>query len=328
MKSLIALFVLFVIACNAANFPSHIEIDFVDMLPVGLGYTKQLGFLLSSLNFGTIYRIASNGVATAAFQAGGLTHSTGIRVDSSRNRLLVVNNDNYPQGSSTASLYGFDLSTGVVDLKTVITGDLPLFAYGVAVDSNGNAYVTDSLSGRIFKITQGGIVSVFVSNAIFLPPFDSRVGLTGIECFSNFLLAAVTGSSQTSFLYKIPLNNPNDFTVVKIEKTLPGLSALHWDPSRNALFAIASLTQELYELVSSDNWNTVSIVWSDNVGYPNPTSVALTQDNVPFVVCQTNSSGPYDMVQMYPPFEFYSTSSFTSISMLVVVFVALLVAVL
>ena len=106
----------------------------------------------------------------------------------------------------------FDRLTGdplfYVDLAAAAS-DGRDFANDVAVDPDGNAYVTNSFTPVIYKVDLNGNVSVFLRDDRFAA---SPIGLNGIDYNPDgFLLAAVMGQSK---LYKIPLDDPASMSEV------------------------------------------------------------------------------------------------------------------
>ncbi len=195
------------------KLPDLIRVERSGLFPEGLEYdSKNKRFLLGSAAEGTIFWVGDDGSHSAFIEDDDLRSSAGIHIDLANDRLLVVNTDPgvytgaAPEGS-TASLAAYDLTTAerlfLTDLTELTAGDQQL-ANDVAVDMQGNAYVTDSLAGVVYKVDLFGKASVFAEDERFA---NEVAGLTGVEYHSDgFLFAAVSGDGA---LYKVLLDEPD-----------------------------------------------------------------------------------------------------------------------
>ena len=187
------------------------------LFPEGVEYDPDgHRFLVSSLTRGTIGAVDDQGNYTSFVEDEEAVGTTGIEVDEARQRLLVCVSD--PHTANVAALGSYDLHTGerhfLTDLTTVANGYAPHFANDVAVDSLGNAYVTDSFSPVIYKVDPQGEASIFLEDTTFQAP-PGAFGLNGIVFNPNeFLLVAF---SETGTLYKIPMDDPQAFSAVPTE---------------------------------------------------------------------------------------------------------------
>ena len=138
------------------RLPDLIRVERSGLFPEGLEFDpRRKRFLLGSAAEGTIFSVGDDGSHRPFIEDDDLRSSAGIHLDLENDRLLVVNTDPgvytgaAPEGS-TASLAVYDLTTGerlfLTDLTELAAGDQQL-ANDVAVDMQGNAYVTDSLAG-------------------------------------------------------------------------------------------------------------------------------------------------------------------------------------
>ena len=93
-----------------------------------------------------------------------LVSSVGIEADEPRDRLLVANSDRAAFGGAAAGhakLGVYNLTTGerlaMVDLGAMLGTPAPakFFANDVTVDGDGNAYVTDTMNGVVYRVTTG-----------------------------------------------------------------------------------------------------------------------------------------------------------------------------
>ncbi|MBX2877929.1 MAG: T9SS type A sorting domain-containing protein [Saprospiraceae bacterium] len=210
--------------------PAADEIDFVSyntfmlpLFPEGIEYDpKREGFLVSSALGGAISLIRTDGsfsnvIPAAVFNGNG---TFGLQIDEQNNRLLAVGAN--IMDPTAAWLFRFDLETAAlidsIDLAAVPTGPgLPLnFVNDVAVDNAGNAYVTNSDKGIIFKVDTNGQASLFFQDNSFTPPNPlTQTGFNGIEYHEDGFLLVV--HSVNDKIYKIRIDNPSEIT----EVTLP-----------------------------------------------------------------------------------------------------------
>ncbi len=218
------------------DLPDEVAFQAPGIYPEGIEYDLLSNrFLLSSLTTGTIGEVDDAGNYRPFIIDEDLFSSVGIEVDVLRQRLLVANADlgiaaNTSDSTSgqTASLGIYDLSSGnriaMIDLTEADTLARPHFANDVTVDLQGNIYVTDSFSPIIYKVSNDNEVSVFLENDTFLPP-PGGFGLNGIVYHpGGFLIVAF---SATNSLYRVPLNNPEGFTLIEVEAELNGVDGLY-----------------------------------------------------------------------------------------------------
>jgi sugar lactone lactonase YvrE len=90
---------------------------------------------------------------------------------------------------------------------SVVRADLPSFANDVAVDGQGNAYVTDTASARIWKVTPDGSQSFLLTDSPLLqaPSLSAALPtLNGIVYHPDGYL--LVGHSSGGALYKVSLD--------------------------------------------------------------------------------------------------------------------------
>ena len=131
-------------------------------IPEGIEYDEANGrFLTGSLAEGTIFVIERDGSVVPFIRDADLVSSVGIEVDEPRDRLLVANSDRAAFGGDAAGqakLGVYNLTTGerlaMVDLGAVLGTAPKFFANDVTVDGDGNAYVTDTMNGVVYRVTR------------------------------------------------------------------------------------------------------------------------------------------------------------------------------
>jgi sugar lactone lactonase YvrE len=265
-----------------ANFPERIEFVAERLYPEGIAYSSQLAkFLVTSIPQGKIGTVDTDGRYADLLTAPELVAGIGMKV--AGNRVFVCNSDQGRSVRSTtattrqlAELLVFNLTTGLLerrtDLDDLIPAADPNFANDVTLAPDGTAYVTDSFSPVVYKVTPTGTASVLVRDATRLgsPGF----GLNGIVYHpNNFLIVANTGQGK---LYKIDLANANAITEITGTGTLPGdgLTLLNGD-----LYVVTG-GNRVAQVRSTDNWVTASVIKFDATGYLGATTSVAVNNQV------------------------------------------------
>ncbi|OAY61928.1 uncharacterized protein LOC110613282 [Manihot esculenta] len=184
--------------------------------------------------------------------------SLGIVVDQPRNRVLVVTAN--VLGNKYSGLASYNLSTWDRLFLTTLSGpnDEASFADDVAVDAEGNAYVTDAKSSKIWKVGKDGELLSIIKNPLFISKewYKNVVALNGIVYHPDgFLIAIHTFSGN---LYKIDVAKDNEVKLIKVS----GGSLSFGDGlelvSPTTLVVAGNPSGRLVE--SSDGWETASVV--------------------------------------------------------------------
>lgn len=136
--------------------------DAAGAYPEGIAWNARAGaFLVSSLRGGQLGLVYPDGRYRRFSTGSGLITTSGMLVDAERNRVLVCNEDvgvslNSASGTRNrvAQVLEFNLDTGALqqtyDLSSLSRG--PTLANDLALDAQGNIYVTDSFQPQIYKI--------------------------------------------------------------------------------------------------------------------------------------------------------------------------------
>ncbi|QJW90964.1 gluconolaconase [Spirosoma taeanense] len=279
MKNSLALSALVLIACwltacedhrNSPNAPFPERINFVAerQYPEGIAYSSLLGkFVITSITQGKIGTVDTDGRYADLLSAPELISGIGVKVAGERLFVCVgdqgVSVKSTPQTAfKTAELLVFNLNTRQLERRVEMDNLLPdarHFANDLALSPDGTIYVTDSFSPVIYKIMPDGQASILVNDPRFA---SATFGLNGIVYHPNgYLIVAQTGAGK---LYKVDLKNGNAISEVGGIASLPGdgLTLLN-----NDLYVVTGQGSRVAQVRSADNWQTASVVKTDENGY-------------------------------------------------------------
>lgn len=247
--------------------------------PEGVTYDPvRHRFLIGSVTHGTVSRVDPIGQARALVDDPWLITTMGLTVDARRGRLLVTNADlglaDRSKPETTRAFAGlgiYDLRTGKAIHRVTLATGPGHFANDVALGQDGTAYVTDSISGTIYRVTPSGTTSTLVQHPDLAQPSTGGWGLNGIAHLGDKLVAALSGARK---LAVIPLRNPRNVTTISAPIGAPdGLLAL----GRNRILLVDNTAaNRVVEVRTADRWQTVEIVsetkWPDKA----PTTLTNT----------------------------------------------------
>lgn len=222
-KSLaLSLFLFLILAGPTPSFartPHVVNFRSLNLYPEGLTWDPSAQhFIVGSQHHRTIHSVSDADVVETLISDPTLPQNAtilGLAIDSIHNRLLAVVHSAAPLPPFNA-LAAYDLRSrrrvflsllddetpGVITIKRHVAND-------VAVDFNGNAYVTNSAGNFIWKVDKDGEASVFSRSPVFSEsplavdpdaPF-SECGLNGIAYVSKGYLLAV--QSNTGKMFKV-----------------------------------------------------------------------------------------------------------------------------
>ncbi|MEO7732114.1 MAG: cupin domain-containing protein [Kofleriaceae bacterium] len=252
------------------------------LFPESAAYDEQRGrFLVGSFREGGVYEVFPGGDVRAVVQDPRLVSVLGIAVDATRGRLLVTNADlgaarrSSPAGPKTLAALGiYELASGApihyVDLGALLPKGNHL-ANGLTVDAEGNAYVTDSFSPVIYKVTPAGQPSVFLEDHAFE---GVGIGLNGLAYHPDGYLLVVKKSDGK--LFRVPVADSRRFTEVELPRPLIGADGVVI-VNREQVVVISNETSgvvanEAVALDSHDGWRTATITAVRPLGKVYPTS--------------------------------------------------------
>ena len=259
--------------------PDKITVPQAGLHPEGIQYdAANQHFFVSSRTQGRIGTVKDDSTYTQFADDARLVSTIGLNLDASRNRLLVAVSDNGANTSRStpatlrqlAALAIYNTTNGTlsnfVNLGTLKAGSH--FANDIAVDSQGNAYITDSLSPIIYQVNPQGIASIFLENTQLSG--STGFGLNGIVFHPDgYLLVA---KSNDGALFKVPLSNPTGFTRVTTSQNLTGADGMLLQDNRT-LLVVSGSQSTVFRISSSDGWVNASSSGSFATGAVSPTTI-------------------------------------------------------
>lgn len=283
------------------TFPKTITINGVAQNPEGIEYDKtDHTFLLSSLNAAPVLKVNLDGTYKPFTSGEKFPLSTaGLQIDYKRNRLLVAGfngmelMDNDLKTKGTAFLRIYNLKTGVIEkdinLASLVPDANAYFANDIAIDNEGNAYVSDWYASVIYKVDISGKATLFWKNST-----DIKSGPNGLDFKDGSLLVSLLSVSDKGLyenygLVKIPVNDAKDAKVVHLNtEGYYGFDGMVIKDNGN----IVGITNDgthpggntLLELTSKDNWKSANVVHSKTI--KPSTTIAVTPENNNYVIHQ------------------------------------------
>lgn len=256
-RSFVILAGLLVAACSEPEGPT-ITFERGGIIPESIEYDQINGWFLSgSFTKGTVFQIHKDGHLVPMVTDAELPSTVGLEVDEPRRRLLVVSSDDSAFRGNTgyAKLGVFELTTGsriaLVDLAAALdappTNPPRYFANDVAVDGDGNAYVTDTLNNLVYKVTMDYHASVLH----VMPSFRGENLLNGIVYHEDGYLL-LSGGKQ---LFKMPLENPSAVSEVAIDDPIGSQDGMVW-AADGRLVSVSNSTwsPQAAAFTSDDGW--------------------------------------------------------------------------
>jgi sugar lactone lactonase YvrE len=266
------------------QLPDTVRIQETGLHPEGVEWDAEGDrFLVSSVTRGTVTAVRDDGSHTTLVEDPDVEASIGVHLDADRGRLLVASSHleaTRGEGPGYARLGVYDLESGE-RIHMVELGSLHPegrhFANDITVGPDGTAYVTDSFSPVIYRVTPEGEASIFLE--------DERLGgdgfgLNGIDYHPDgYLLVAMAGRRA---LYRIPVEAPSNLHSVELPEpfSADGLT-LRGD---GGLVAVATTgsgegrRSEALLLRSGDGWETARI--ADRAPAPGGTTAAVREGAV------------------------------------------------
>lgn len=187
--------------------------------------------------------------------------SVGLTIDRPRNRVLVTIADVFGNSYSAVAAYDWNTWDRLFLTQLSRPGEGKNFADDVAVDAEGNAYITDAQGNKIWKVGVNGDFLSVIESPLFPAKewYKNFVNLNGIAYHPNgYLLVSHTLNGN---LFKIDIKNDNEVKQVKVDSLAmaDGIELL----SPTKLVVAGAYGAKLVE--STDGWETASIIGRSSV---------------------------------------------------------------
>lgn len=221
-------------------------------------------FFVGSATNGRITRIEADGTETIFFSpaAGESWRTLGMAVDAGARRLWVCAQEGTTGAVRSQRIWTFDLSSGAQELDL----DLANAAEGstcndVAVDSAGQAYISDSANPRIYRASAGDEDVIVWADDPLLAPEAAGFGGNGIavtEDDASVILSKTLATTTTPRLLRIDRTNPANIggltTTPDLSGLADGMSFLDGD-----LYVALVGDGVIARLTSGDDWETATV---------------------------------------------------------------------
>lgn len=243
---------------------------------------KRDQLLVGSVHKGAVYELGRDGATKKLIDDARLISVLGIALDAARNRVFVTSSDlgisvkHSTQGPKKHAGVGiYERVSGralhFVDLSAVAPAGDHLIN-GITLDPQGNAYVTDSLSPVIYKVTPEGRASVWLEHSDFR---GDGINLNGIVFHPSGFLLVIKKSSGA--LYRVPARDPARFTRVRVGGDLRGGDGLLL--AGDKLWVIANkipgyANNAAHLLQTGDGWASATAEAPQPLGDVYPTTAA------------------------------------------------------
>ena len=284
---------------TAASSPAKITVPQRALSPEGIQYdAANQRFIVSSRTQGRIGTVRDDSTYTQLADDARLVSTIGLNLDATRQRLLAAVSDagaNTTRSTATtlrklAALAIFNPSSGAL-ISYVDLGALrptqAHFANDIAVDAQGNAYITDSLSPIIYKVDAQGVATVFLENSQLSG--GTGFSLNGIVYHPDgYLLVA---KSNDGTLYKVPIANPTGFTAVTSSQSLVGADGMLL-LDNTTLLVVAGSQNTVFRMATTDAWATTRPTGSFATGAVSATTIARRNNTEAFVLYPYTATSP------------------------------------
>lgn len=295
---------------SAAGLPDTVHIQDPGLHPEGIEWDgERERFLVSSVTRGTVTSVSDDGSHEPFVRDTEITSSIGIHIDAENDRLLVANSDLAAVQDTTvegqAKLGAYELDTGepvyMADLAPLADGRH--FANDMTSGPDGTAYVTDSFSPVIYRVSPEGEPSVFVRDDRL---GGSGFGLNGIDYHPDGYLVVAMAGDRT--FYKIPLDEPGAMTEVAVPEPISADGIVFRSPTELAVVGTTygegeeESRSEVLLLASDDGWESATVAGRRTTPLE-PTTAAIRDGQVYAVTPHFSGMGGEEPVEVFEIFR-------------------------
>jgi sugar lactone lactonase YvrE len=246
---------------------------------------KQGKFFVSSVRHGTVGAVTPDGRYTPFIADDKLVSTVGLLIDDERNTLWVTNSDPGAGDRTTAATQGqlagiatYNAMTG----KRLAYYDLGHLSEGthlandVALDADGNAYVTDSFAPVIYRISKAGEASIFAESPLFKDA--DGFNLNGIAFHPDGYL--LVGKYNSGDLFRVTIADPKRIERVKLPQALKGADGFSLVDAQHLVVVLNLGADKTVELVSTDGWASAQIARETKSATSMPTAATRAGKDV------------------------------------------------
>jgi sugar lactone lactonase YvrE len=183
-------------ATTHGGLPQLLQPAAENLFPEGVAWdpTRQSLLVGSFTQPALISAVGRDGVRRTVVSDPDLPGFVGLKVDARRHRIVAAIGSPFAPGPSFLAVY--DLTTGAREQLVDLSGEGHA-ANDVALDPAGNAYVTDTGAGAVYKVDLAGHATTLVSD----PRLGPSPGANGIVWHPGGYL--VVANYTTGTLYRL-----------------------------------------------------------------------------------------------------------------------------
>lgn len=170
---------LILVSCQKGNETATIAFTLQekDLIPEGITYDPVTGqFFVSSIGKEKVVAISGDGTVSDFITSGrdSIMETLGMKVDQDARRLWVVSNKKI-ENASSSSVHIYNIDSKDLIRKFTLKDTVPKLFNDLALNSKGDAFITDSYSSKIYKVDAD-----LESLEVFAGPQSFLRGINGI----------------------------------------------------------------------------------------------------------------------------------------------------
>jgi sugar lactone lactonase YvrE len=246
---------------------------------------RQKRFFVGSLHKGTIGTVSMSGEYKAFASDDAMFGSSGIKYDAKRNLVwaamcdigLATRSSPKTQGK-VGAIIAFDATTGkrrhYIDLAKV-EGGRAHCANDLALDPQGNIYVTDSFAPVVYAVDRHFKPRVLVRSEEFT---GGNFNLNGIVYHPDGFL--LVGKHNSGELFRIELKPKVEVHKVRLTDNIPGADGMEL-VGRNVVVVAENMGRDrAVTLTTTDGWQTAAVVEAAKSTTSFPVAVTTAEDGI------------------------------------------------